>query len=638
MSEIPENNQQEQEGLDAARDHHQPAEESTDRLPEETQPAENPSREASSEEQVKEVAEEDSSEEDHTEEDQVDYSHYSREELLSEIQRQANNEKLKQADAVAQELKACFDETEEVMRLALLHKFVETGGEETDFEFRPDAVSEKFYHFYRQIKDKKNQLYQRQHRERSHNLTAKQEVLDKLRELVDSEETQVSINTLKELQKEWRSLGPVPPHYARNLWANYNALLDRFYDKRSIYFELKELDRRKNLESKLELCQKAEALSEVTDIREAVRQLDELHEEYKHIGPVPQEEQEALWERFKTASNQVHDRRRENVEAFKKELHENMKAKLQLCEEASPFASFQSESIKAWNQKTRELQTLQKKWEAIGSMPRDRAREVNKKFWSDFKQFFAHKSEFFKSLDHKKEENLKKKEALIEQALSLQESEDWRKTTQVYKDLQQEWKNIGPVPDRVREEVYQRFKAACDHFFERRRSQHKAVDSEYEQNLKAKKEICAQIEKIAQAEEDDPEKLVALSEQFSEIGFVPRHAIKSINERFDKAIRSFIKQSDLDEQEKQELKMEAELTAIKNSPSADRKIHHRESQLRKKISRLEEEVALWRNNITFFASSKQADKLKADFEKKIEQATDELEELKSQLGILQNIR
>lgn len=582
-----------------------------------------------------------SSEEDHHEEEDehIDFSHYSKKELVKEIENQLKNEKIHQADAMAQEMKAHFDGIEEAERQEALQKFIEEGGEEADFEYRSDELTDRFYNAYQQIKDKKNRYYHDLKRERTQNMAAKQEILDKLRNLVDSEETQVSINTLKELQKEWRAIGQVPPQQARSLWASYNALINRFYDNRSIYFELKELDRKKNLEAKRELCEKAESLAEIEDIREAVRQLDELHEEFKHIGPVPKEGQEPLWQRFKAASDKIHDRRRESAEAFKKELHENLQAKLKLCEEVVLFAEFRSDSIKEWNQKTKELQGLQKKWESVGSMPKEHAKEINKKFWSNFKQFFAHKGEFFKRLDEKREENLKRKEQLVEKAESLKDSEDWQKTANELKNLQQEWKNTGPVPERAREEIYQRFKAACDYFFERRRAKGKAVGSDYENNLKTKKDICEQIENIAGEGNVDPEQLLDLSEKFGEVGFVPKGAIKSISQRFDEAVNNFLNNAkNLDDHQKQELKIETEVLAVRNSPGADRKMNNKEAHLRKKINKLEEDISLWKNNITFFASSRQADKLKQEFEEKIENATTELEELKTQLDVLQNIR
>ncbi|MDF9796078.1 hypothetical protein OKW21_001341 [Catalinimonas alkaloidigena] len=576
-------------------------------------------------------------EDDHDEE--IDYGSLSREELVKAINEQLKNENVKKADAHAQEMKSAFDELEAEIKENALKKYLNDGGEKDGFEYKSDELSEQFYQSFRFIKEKKASYYAKLGQDRNKNYEAKQDILNRLREFIDSEETQVSINKLKELQNEWRSIGPVPPQHNKTLWANYNALIHRFYDNRSIYFELKELDRRKNMEAKLALCEKAEMLVDDTDIKKVLRELDELHEEYKHIGPVPKEDQEALWQRFKSASDKIHERRREYVDQFKEELNKNLEQKLRLCDEVAGFTTFDSESIREWNQKTKEIQALQKRWDAIGPMPREKAKEVNKKFWSNFKQFFSNKGNFFKKLDAQREVNLEKKEQLVEKAESLKESTDWQKTANELKRLQREWKDIGPVPEKVRNEVYQRFKSACDTFFERKRENNQELESSYENNLEAKEAICTEIENIAKEGSSDTDKLQELSEEFAEIGFVPRNAIKRINQRFEKAVESFMKSiKGLDAQQKEDLKLELEVTTIKGTPRAERKLDHKESSLRKKISKLEEDISLWKNNISFFANSKQADKLKKEYEQKIEDAVAELEHLKSQLDIIENMR
>jgi hypothetical protein len=577
--------------------------------------------------------------EEHEDENHVDYSSMGREELVHAIEQQLKNDNIKQADRQAHELKPYFDEIEEHEKAEALKKFVASGGEEDDFDYKQDTLTERFYQAFRLIKERKSNYYEKLSQNLNKNYEDKLNVLNRIRDFVDSEETQVSFNKLKELQQEWRSIGPVPHQHNRNLWANYNALINRFYDNRSIYFELKELDRKKNLEAKLELCEKAEALVEEKDIKKALKELDELHEEYKHLGPVPKEDQEPLWQRFKTASDKVHDRRRAFVDQFKEELNENLKKKLELCEEVQAFITFQSESIREWNQKTKEIQDVQKRWEAVGAMPREKAKDVNKKFWSAFKQFFSHKGEFFKQLDAQRDENLKKKEALVEQAVQLKESDDWQKTANELKRLQREWKEIGPVPEKQREVIYQKFKKACDTFFERKRESNKEQESAYHQNLEAKENICEQIETLAKEGSSDSEKLYELSEAFASIGFVPRNAIKKISQRYEKALEAFMKNAKgLDGQQKDDLKLELEVTSIKGTPRAERKLDHKQSSLRKKISRMEEDISLWKNNISFFAHSKQADKLKQEYEQKIIEASAELEHLKAQLDMIENMR
>ncbi|WP_316929230.1 DUF349 domain-containing protein [Nitritalea halalkaliphila] len=292
-------------------------------------------------------------------------------------------------------------------------------------------------------------------------------------------------------------IGPVPAAHNKNLWASFNALMDRFYDNRSIYFELKELDRKKNLELKLELCEKAEALAAESDIKAAIKTLNEYHEEFKHIGPVPREEQEPLWQRFKAASDAVYDKRKVFYEAQKGVYEENLAKKEALIESLTPFTSFEGTRIKEWNAKTKEVLAIQKQWEAVGPVPKESGKETNKRFWTAFKLFFSNKNQFFKSLDEVRKENKQRAEALIARAEAMSDSTDWQKTSQELIELQQEWKTLGPTPEKVRDELYKRFKQACDSFFEQRRNANKQSNQEFEENLKKKRSLIDEM--IAQA-------------------------------------------------------------------------------------------------------------------------------------------
>ena len=567
-----------------------------------------------------------------------DYQIYTKEELAVALETLLKEGDIPRAEAEAQRMRPHFDALLDTEREVARQKYVAEGGEEEGFEFRPDFTYERFLVAYQQVRSKKKALAKEQRKQRQQNLEVKQDILDRLRALVDSEETQASLEQLRVLQQEWRDSGPVPPAGSRNLWANYHALLDRFYDQRSIYFELKELDRRKNLEAKQAVAERTEALVDESDLRKAVAELDELHEEYKHLGPVPKEEQEPLWQRFKAASDQIHDRRRAEVEKFKGELNENLTKKQQLVAEAQELSTFSSDSIKEWNQKTKRVQELKQRWEAIGSMPRKQAKSVNRDFWGHFKQFFAHKGEFFKQLDAERSENLAQKEALVARAESLKESDDWKTTSQEFKDLQQQWRAIGPVPEKKREDVYRRFKAAADHFFNRRRGESKEQQAEQVRNQQQKEAICQQIEELAEVDKAKQEDLLALTDRYAEVGFVPREAMQPLQKRFDKAVRTVMKRLKLSDRQKQRVVAEVELSSLKASPGADRKIDKRENQLRRQISQMEDDIALWSNNISFFAASKGADKLKADFEKRIAEAQREVDDLKSQLSALQDIR
>ncbi len=350
---------------------------------------------------------EDSDDEQHEEE--VDYSHYSKSELVEEIKKISHDENILLTDKKAQAMLPVFEEIYTTEKNAALEKFISEGGVEADFDYKNDELTDRFRANFQLIHDRKVQYIRERESSKEDNYKKKLEVLEKLRLFVDSEETNISFEHFKNLQNEWKAIGQIPSTHVKTLWANYNALVDRFYDNRSIYYELKELDRRKNLESKLELCERAEKLNNVENLKDAIQELNELHDEFKHFGPVPQDKQEEVWNRFKAASDAIYHKRKEYVEQLKGSLTENLAKKAELVDAINEFASFTTDRIKLWNSKTGEIIDLQKKWEAVGGLPRAKAKEVNKAFWSAFKQFFHNKGEFFKQLDAQREDNLQKK-------------------------------------------------------------------------------------------------------------------------------------------------------------------------------------------------------------------------------------
>lgn len=574
---------------------------------------------------------------DHDDDHNEDYSQYSKEQLVAHIKELAKYDNVVQAEKKAREVKPFFDEYFEKERAEALEKFIAEGGDEEDFSYKLDDLDNRFEANYKLIRDRKFEHQKLQEARKEENLKKKQEILERLRDFVDSDEASSSFDTFKKIQEEWKNVGPVAPAHARTLWANYNALVDRFYDSRSIYFELKELDRKKNLQAKLTLCERAENLSRYDNIKEAIKELNELHHEFKYIGPVPKEEQESVWQRFKAASDAVYSRRKEYVDVLKEELGKNEEIKRQLAEKVQEFVQFDSDRIKEWNAKTKEILEIQKKWEATGGVPRAHAREINKLFWNAFKKFFQHKSAFFKRLDRQREENLAKKQELVKQAQELKESTDWQETAEKLKALQRQWKEIGPVPEKVRDQIYKEFKEACDYFFDRKRANTDGAEKDYQENLAGKEEVLNKIEKLAEEGSQDIEALRELQDKYDEIGFVPKRDITRIKNRYTEVVDKFIAQLEgLSEEDRKELKMESQVIKMKQGPNADHKLHKKEVVLRKQIAKVENEIATYKNNVEFFANSKKAEKLKDDFTKKIREANQQLKDLKQQLRIIRN--
>jgi hypothetical protein len=538
-------------------------------------------------------------------------------------------------DKFVHELKAAFDEISTKEREEALQQFLEDGGIVDDFSFRGTEIDKEFNALYNNFRHQLSSLRKEAERQKEKNLQAKIELLNKLRELVDGEETTLSMAAVKAIQETWKTIGPVPLAQSKNLWASFNALMDRFYDNRSIYFELKELDRKKNLESKLELCEKAEALKDVEDLKEAIRTLNELHEEFKHLGPVPREEQEQVWLRFKAASDVIYDRRKEFFDGQKDVLKKNLAEKEALIVRLAPFGEYKADRIKEWNTKTKEILEIQKAWEKIGAIPKESGKEINKAFWTLFKQFFHNKNLFFKELDEVRAANQKKAEELIKQAEELQENTNWQATANQLVKLQQEWKKLGPTPEKIRDSLYKRFKEACDRFFESRRNSTKDSNTEFDINLTKKLEIIAKIVELTKKGEGlDESQLSALVAEFNAIGFVPRKNIKEVQAKFKDAVDAYLEKLGAKGGDREDFLFRLNLNRLQADPNSVKTLNKKEHGIRKQIADLENSITLWRNNLDFFAASKTADKLREQFDVKIQKAEEEIDKLKKKLTIL----
>lgn len=586
------------------------------------------------------IHDEHSSEEDEHDLDvmgEQDFSQYTKEQFVEASAKLFDENNFKKVDELLRLMKAEVDRINKEEREEALQKFLAEGGEQDAFEFKSDALIDKFYANYKALKDRKAKYYNELEKRRQKNYDDKNAILQQIKALVEGGDTSKgSLEKLKELQQKWKEVGPVPPQQADALYSTYDALLDRFYSQKSIEIELIELDRRKNLAAKQEICEKAEALAASENINTAISALNKLKDEYKSIGPVPKDQQDAIWQRFKAAADAIYERKRKASAEMRRVLEENMKSKQELCIKIEPFAEYNSDRITDWNAKTKEIMALQAEWEKIGPAPKEVAKDINKQFWSNFKQFFAAKGRFFDQLEKSRQENLSQKIELCLQAEALKDNSDWDAVTATLKKLQEQWKKIGSVPESQREAVYQRFKAACDYFFERKRNRSQAQEKEFDTNLAKKRTICEQIEALAAAKETDLAKLEELHKAFLAIGFVPRNQIEKITDRLENAITSFLKNLDMPEEEREKIKFRLQMQSLEGNPDAGRIIAKQEQALRKKIAAMENDISLWKNNLDFFANSKTADKLRRDFQMKIDAAESHLDKLRSQLRALVN--
>lgn len=565
--------------------------------------------------------------------EEINYQTFSKQELIEALKKNVVGLNPMSAYSEAKKIKSCFDVIIESEKSLALDKFLAEGGEEDSFEYK-NIEEEEFEKSFRTLKENNSKHFSEINAQKDNNLKKKNELLDQLRELVTGEETTTSIVRLKEIQESWKKIGPVPGDQAKTLSANYSALLDRFYDNRSIFFELKELDRRKNLEIKKDLCDKVEKLVDIASVNIALKELNELHQEFKNVGPVPKESQEEIWQRFKSASDKIYENKKAYLDTLNKQYEENLDKKNELILKLEEFNNFSADKLDLWNKKADELILIREAWNKIGFVSKEKSKDINKTFWAIFKQFFNNKRNFYKQIEQVRSDNLALKIQLCEQAEKLVEQGDSsEKVADEIKSLQRKWKDIGPVPSKKSNEVFERFKKSCDAFFDQKRQQSNVVEKEYEENLSRKVEICEILEKYTG---DELLKLQDIMIQWEGIGFVPKKEINSIKTRFSQAIEAHIDKFAKTEDQKNKLKLTYQIALFKDSPDAKNKFQKKEKAVRAKVQELENNISLWRNNLEFFGKSKNAQQLRDEFDLKIIEANKEIAVLKEQLKILKN--
>ena len=587
------------------------------------------------------------------EEQAVDYSQLDKKDLVSLMENQlalAKSENAKPADfkrtdELLKEVKIFFDQIKKTEREEAERRYLAENGSDEGFDYKPDELTQRFESLYRQIKDVKNHYFQDLEKSKDKNFAVKTQLLQRLRELVDADESNAknpgtSWQEFKKIQDEWKAAGNIASPHNSTLWATFHALIDRYYSNRNIYYELKELDRKKNLQLKAELVEKVEALAQSLEGRPLTRAiLEEANahfDEYKHIGPGPKAEQEVLWQRMKVALDTLHDARRAQTEDQKQVLSRNYEIKSKIYEVLVPFTAFTSSSINEWNEKTKEVVALQEQWvNAKGQMLRDEGRELSKKFWATLKTFFHNKGEFFRQLESKREQNLKLKTELCEAVEAILETgEDSAANTDKVIALQKQWKQIGQVPEKFKDTIFDRFKKACDAYFDRKRAKNSEVEKEFVDNLAKKQAICEKIEAGAKPGDANLKELNAFKTEWSSIGFVPKKDMQAINKRYIDAVNAYVSAiGKLSSKEREQVILENEVAMATDGESV-RNLQRKETDIRRRMTQIENDLTIWQNNIEFFGRSKNGEKVRAEFVKKIEAAQKQLADLKHQLKIV----
>ena len=484
-----------------------------------------------------------------------------------------------------------------------------------------EAMETAFKGVYANYKRERAEYNRQQDAQREDNFVKKQAVIEDLKTLVEKQEDISStFPAFRELQNRWREIGPVPATKFRDLNDTYQFYVEKFYDMVKINRDLRDLDFKKNLEAKQEFCEAAEKLAENENVVEAFRELQKLHEQWKEFGPVAKEYRDSIWERFKAATAVINKKYQGYFEGQKERQQENLEEKTKLCEQVEAIAEKEVKSSNEWNQLSSEIEEIQKKWRTIGFATKKENQKIYDRFRAACDKFFARKREYYSQFKDSMNENMEKKLSLIEKAEALKDSKEWKKTTEALIDLQKQWKEIGAVPRKKSEQLWKRFRAACDEFFNERDKNSKP-ENDYYGNLKAKKAL---IEEINAYESKDPEADQAAAREFAEkwraIGFVPYKEKEAIQKAYSEAIQAKFP--------------DFSLRGPRNagrSTGISRKPMNEKDRLVQEYNKLQQDIVTYENNIGFFSASKNSEPLIQQMQERIEAAKQELKELEAKI-------
>ena len=564
--------------------------------------------------------------------------HMNKQDLLLTIEQWKLEDDYSESSQFLKVIRQAFDVIVEQDKADALQKFTENGEDEKDFQFKKDNTVLAFDKAYDELKERLHTHYKDLETTRAKNLKRKNELLEELRQLVAAEDGPKTIVAFNKIQNEWKSTGPVPAGSSRELNANYHGLLDIFYNNRSIYFELRDLDRKKNSELKAEVCVKMESLLHHKDAIKALHELRKLQEEYKEIGQGLKEEGELIHARYKETIDKLMQKKDAFIEELKKKREENLVLKKALIAKLVEYKEFATTKIDAWKEKTAEILALQTEWKKIGAVAQEVSKELNDEFWSISKAFYNTKHDFFKGLDDKRKENLQKKVDICEQAEALQVSDDFAAVSKQLIRLQEAFNKVGQVPIKQKDSIYKRFKTACDTFFNRQREQQAAAEKDLMDNVAKKSTVCREIEEAKELTAANIEATFnAWIQVWSAVGEVPRQKMAEVQTELSTSLQKAInKLSDLSADVKEDWLLKLEVIQAKAGGDAKAKLEKLEKDLSRKTKELVAEVDRYKTNMEFWGRSKNADKIKAEIQSKIVEAEEEIKLLAKKMRILRD--
>lgn len=507
--------------------------------------------------------------------------------------------------------------------------FISEGGKAEDFRPAPDMEEENFKAQFSLIRELRNKAAQAVEAEKQANLKRKQEIIERIKELATTPEAaDKGYNEVKDLQAEWKEIKQVPAENATELWKNYQLYTEQFYDQLRLNHEMRAYDFKKNLEIKTHLCEAAEKLAEVEDPISAFHQLQKLHQEYREAGPVAKEMREQIWKRFKDASTIINKRHQDHFEQIKAQEEQNLEKKTELCQKVENIDLEPLKTYAQWEEITKQILAYQAEWKTIGFTPRKVNNEIFERFRTACDRFFQAKTTYFKANREKLNANLAAKNALVEKAEALKDSTDWGTTTNKFIELQKQWKTIGAVPHKVSDAIWKRFNDACNYFFDKKTEANAGQRKEEEANLEIKKNIIAELEKLASETTDNMLQTVRdLQARWNETGHVPYSKKEKIYRRYRELCDKIY---DTLHESAGRRRMDNFRKNVADKGGSE--LTRERSRLQSIFDAKKQEIQTYETNLTFFrSSSKKGNSLVADIEKKVTRLKSDLEEISQKI-------
>lgn len=565
--------------------------------------------------------------------EEVDFTKFSKEELVAHLQWMVNQPVDSVKEAVLQ-LKAAFFALRKEELAKEKEAFVAAGNDEAAFAPAEDADELKVKDLLNEIKEKKAEFNAAQEAVKLANLEKKQAIIEQIFEITsDPDNVNRQYNKVQQLQQEFKALGEVPATNVTEIWKKYQVVVEKFYDLLKMNKELRDYDFKKNLEIKQQLCLDAEQLDEVPDVVDAFKQLQALHNSWRETGPVAKEIREELWARFKTASSVINKKYQTFFEERKANEKANAEAKTALCEQIEAISTEGLNSYSAWDNATKQIIGLQEEWKKLGFASRKVNTELFTRFRKSCDEFFAQKAAFFKKMKEELSANLAKKTELCEKAEALKDSTDWKKTTDEMVALQKEWKTIGPVVKKHSDAIWKRFIAACDAFFEEKKKQTSNIHTQEHQNLKTKKEIIASINAILNDEdaEEPATKVRELMQQWQEVGHVPYKEKDKIYAEYKEAIDKAFDKYDMKAVRARMANFESSL----NQMAGTDKVYHERERMVRTYEQKCQELKTYENNLGFFnARSNTGNTIVKEMERKIAKIKEDIAVLEQKIKLI----